>query len=158
MKEKKPVIDHMNVDDLKKVIEIERACFTDPWSYSIFLGDLESENTITLVARIKKKIVGFAICMQIVDELHLTNIAVHPDFQRKKVGHQLLERLFYIGDRNKFSIMYLDVRRSNIQAISFYKRYGFDVLYERKGYYKNPPEDALVMVLKLSERLKSGVV
>jgi [ribosomal protein S18]-alanine N-acetyltransferase len=158
MTEKKLKIDYMTSGDLLKVIDVEKACFTDPWSYSIFLGDLESEETITLVARLNKKVVGFALCMQVVDELHLTNIAVHPDFQRKKVGHQLIERLFYIGERNDCSIMYLDVRRSNTQAITFYKGYGFDILYERKGYYRNPPEDALVMVLRLSERLKSGVV
>jgi ribosomal-protein-alanine N-acetyltransferase len=54
--------------------------------------------------------------------------------------------------------MYLEVRKSNNGAISFYNKYGFDILYERKGYYRNPPEDALVMVLELDERLKSGVV
>ena len=52
--------------------------------------------------------------------------------------------------------MYLDVRKSNDAAINFYRGYGFDVLYERRGYYRNPPEDALVMGVNLKERLKSG--
>ena len=158
MPEKKIIVGEMTADDLPSVLEIERACFSDPWPYSIFVTDLKSDQTTTLVARAGKHVIGFAICMVIVDELQLTNIAVDPDFRRKKVGHMLLERLFYIGERQGCKIMYLEVRRSNNGAISFYNKYGFDTLYERKGYYRNPPEDALVMVLNLDERLKSGVV
>jgi len=158
MPEKRALIDDMTLNDLTAVLEIERLCFSNPWPYSIFLADLESENVTTLVVRSGKKVIGFAICMIISDELQLMNIAVHPDFRRKKVGHMLLERLFYIGERQGCKVMYLEVRKSNSGAISFYNRYGFSALYERKGYYRNPPEDALVMVLNLNERLKSGVV
>jgi ribosomal-protein-alanine N-acetyltransferase len=158
MPEKKIIVGEMAADDLPAVLEIERACFSDPWPYSIFVADLNSDQTTTLVAKAGKHVVGFAFCKVNVDGLQLTNIAVHPDFRRKKVGHMLLERLFYIGERQGCKILYLEVRKSNNGAISFYNKYGFDILFERKGYYRNPPEDALVMVLNLDERLKSGVV
>lgn len=148
----------MTTNDLARVQQIEKKCFTDPWPYSIFLNDLEAENTLTYVAVIGKKIVGFVICMTVLDEMHLTNIAVDPEFQRKKVGHALIEHIFCIGDRSGSKVMYLDVRKSNVAAINFYQGYGFDVLYERRGYYRNPPENALVMGLNLNERSKSGVV
>ena len=158
MLEEMPVIDPMTLNDLMGVIELERLCFPDPWPFSAFLSDLEREDTITLTAKSGNRLAGFTICQMIEDEMHLMNIAVHPDFRRKKVGHQLLEQLFYIGERHGCRIMYLDVRKSNSGAISFYNKYGFEVLYERKGYYRKPPEDALVMVLNLSERSKRGVV
>ncbi|NIS17922.1 MAG: ribosomal protein S18-alanine N-acetyltransferase [candidate division Zixibacteria bacterium] len=152
------VVDPMKLDDLMRVMEIERMCFPDPWPFSAFLSDLENENTITLVAKIDGKVVGFTICHVVAEEMHLMNIAVDPDFRRKKVGHKLIEYLFYSGEQHGCRIMYLDVRKSNSGAISFYNKYGFEVLYERKGYYRKPPEDALVMVLDLSERSKRGVV
>lgn len=148
----------MTIDDLLRVHRIEKTCFTDAWPYSLFLNDLEADNTLTYVAAVGRKVVGFIICMMVLDELHLTNIAVDPEFQRKKVGHALIEHIFCIGDRYGSKIMYLDVRKSNDAAINFYRGYGFDVLYERRGYYRNPPEDALVMGVNLKERLKSGVV
>ncbi len=152
------IIDEMTLDNLSRVIEIEKTCFPDPWPYSSFLMDLENDDTVTIVAEIGGEIAGFAICQIIVDEMHLMNIAVHPDFRRKKVGHKLLEHLFYTGERYGCNVMYLDVRKSNSGAISFYDRYGFEVLYERRGYYRKPPESALVMVLNLKERSKRGVV
>jgi len=158
MPEDKLAIVNMTQDDLVQVLQIEHLAFTDPWPDSIFASDMEAEDTIKIVAKIGTKIVGFAFCMLVLDEMHLTNIAVHPDFRRKKIGHQLIEHLFYKADKNGCSIMYLDVRKSNQAAITFYRGYGFDVLYERKGYYHVPPEDALVMSLNLRERFKSGVV
>ncbi len=158
MPAKRVYIDDMAVEDLERVYEIEKTSFPDPWPYSIFLNDLKSDDMITIVARQNRTVVGFAICQQILDELHLMNIAVDPEFRRKKIGHALIEHLFYIGDEKRCRIMYLDVRESNSAAISFYKGYGFKVLYERKGYYRKPPESALVMVLDLKERSKSGVV
>jgi ribosomal-protein-alanine N-acetyltransferase len=157
-KEQEIVIEQMTLDNLSAVIEIEKMCFPDPWPYSSFLMDLENEDTITIVARISRKVTGFGICQVIVDEMHLMNIAVHPDFRRKKVGHKLIEHLFYIGEQYGCNVMYLDVRKSNSGAISFYNRYGFEVLYERKGYYRKPPESALVMVVNLKERSRRGVV
>lgn len=158
MPEEKVIIEPMGLDDLMQVIEIERICFPDPWPFSAFLSDLENDDILTLTAKFDRKTVGFTICHRVEDEMHLMNIAVHPDFRRKKVGHKLIEHLFYIGERHGCRIMYLDVRKSNSGAISFYNKYGFEVLYERKGYYRKPPEDALVMVLNLSERSKRGVV
>ena len=158
MVKKNLTIREMTIDDLLRVHQIEKACFTDPWPYSIFLNDLEADHTLTYVAANGKKVVGFIICMTILDEMHLTNIAIDPEFQRKKVGHALLEHIFCYGERFGSSVMYLDVRKSNEAAINFYRGFGFDVLYERRGYYRNPPEDALVMSLNLNERSKSGVV
>jgi len=152
------IIDEMTVADLPQVIRIEKLSFPDPWPFAAFLADVESEETISLVARIASTVVGYAVCMVVLEEMHLANIAIHPDFRAKKIGHLLMERLFYIGEKQGCGIMYLDVRRSNTKAISFYKKYGFSVLYERRNYYRNPPEDALVMVLDLKERKQSGVV
>lgn len=144
--------------DLDDVYIIETSTFPDPWPYAIFISDLEDPQTFCWKAKIEKKLVAFIIFRLENKTIHLTNIAVKEDFRRKKVGHRLLKKLLYKAREYKSEYIYLDVRKSNQAAIDFYRRYGFEVLLERKGYYRRPPEDALVMVLQMTERSDRGVV
>ena len=97
----------------------------------------------------QKRIVGFAGIMVVADEAELLNIAVLPDEQGKGVGKRLLGcMLENAGKRNAYRML-LEVRKSNETARSLYEKNGFTVLGERKGYYSNPTEDAIIMERKL---------
>ncbi len=124
---------------LKDILEIEHACFSDPWTPAMFVVS-EREKIIT--AESKGKIVGFACFQHFLDECHILNVAVLPDFRKQGIGHQLIEwiltRTEAAGD------FYLEVRAGNPPAISLYRNFGFQVIGKRKSYYRDG-ETALVM-------------
>ena len=88
---------------------------------------------------------GYAGTWQILEEAHITNIAVSPDYRRKKVGEALLTTIINDCRNNGIKYITLEVRVSNTPAINLYEKYGFKSLGTRKGYYQNNNEDALIM-------------
>lgn len=136
----------MKAADLDFVVKLESDIFPDPWSRSMFEEQLNGENWGGFVAEYEGEIVGYACYYIAVTEGHLTNIATRPEFRRKSVAKQLLDNILRVGLENECEFMLLEVRPSNTEAITFYKKYGFDLLYRRPDYYHNPVEDALVMV------------
>ena len=102
------------------------------------------------------KLIGYANLMTFAEEAHLTNIAVSPDYRRRGIGRVIMDHLIAKAEAEGCRAMFLDVRVSNHSAISFYEKYEFTELYRRKRYYRNPPEDAMVMVRPLGERNTRG--
>ena len=134
----------MSENDVAEVYKIEKMLFTDPWSKNSFLEDMNnSEFSHSFVIECDKSVVGYSICWYYLNELHIGNFAIHPDFQNRGLGKVLLTNVLQWF--RSYKVAYLEVRKSNFIAINLYKKYGFNVMYHRKKYYSNG-EDAVVMV------------
>ena len=91
------------------------------------------------------KLVAYAGIWNIIDEAHITTIAVKPEFMRKHIGEALIVKILEDCYKNKIKYLTLEVRESNVPAIELYKKYGFSSLGTRKGYYQDNNENALIM-------------
>jgi len=132
--------------DIDSVLILEELIFSDPWPRTAFVDALEERTWSALVAEIDGKLVGYA-CFLVVDvEAHLANIAVVSEHRRKSVAKHLLDRIFSVVLDRRCEFILLEVRPSNTEALAFYEKYGFRLLYRRPNYYRRPAEDALVMV------------
>lgn len=135
----------------EEVADIAKENLPEAWSLSGIQDVLRYSDNIYYVARQtdNREIVGFAGIMLIADEAELLNIAVRKDFQGQGVGQLLLEKVMEKGCAGGAGRMLLEVRKSNIPAIKLYHKNLFSVLGERKNYYSNPTEDAIIMVKNL---------
>lgn len=148
----KGIIRRMTEKDIDSVWEIERLSFSVPWSRESFLSELENDYAIYFVYEEDAKVWGFAGMHHIVDEGHITNIAVHPQKRRQGIGKALLDALICYAKENGIIGLTLEVRSRNIAAISLYKSFGFKEMGLRKNYYTNPSDDAVIMWLFFSSQ------
>ena len=136
----------MVVADLSSVLAIDGEVYPRSWSPSFFRQQLASRETkINRVAEVDHQVVGHAGLMVVVDEGHVTTVAVHPDFQGSGIGTQLMADLCRIALVRRLVAMTLEVRASNLRAVALYRRFGFVPAGARRGYYTDTGEDALVM-------------
>ena len=129
---------------------IEALCFPDPWSPQAIGEEIEREHSIYLVALgqnglEQEKILGHASMRHIINEGHISNIAVAPQYQGQGIGAMLLQALIAQGIQKQMIGLTLEVRASNHSAIALYKKYGFVSEGHRKNYYQHPTEDAVIM-------------
>ena len=143
------VIREMVDGDLDQVVRLEQEIFPDPWSRSAFSDIFAEDSWGALAVECDRLIVGYACYLVVAEECHLANIAVRPAYRRKSVARRMLERILQVARNKGCDAIFLEVRVSNQQAISFYRKCGFIELYLRPGYYSKPKENALVMVLHL---------
>ncbi len=155
----------MEPEDIHRVLVIERAVFSQPWSRSHFEEHLGYRPLAQawLVER-EEGIVGFLLAWYIAiyaegtGEVHILNIAVKSEWQRQGIGAQLLKRAVQHGLEIGCDTATLEVRESNTVAQNFYKTFGFQVIGNRRNYYGN--EDALLMkasLRKVFEAISAGV-
>lgn len=131
---------------LPSVLRIETKVYPRPWSAGLFLSELAQKGSRAyFVARDQGRVVGYAGVMILGDEGHVTNIAVDPGFQRHKIGTRLFLALVEASRSRKVRSMTLEVRRSNDGAQAMYRRFGFQTVGVRKGYYVETGEDAYIM-------------
>ena len=135
----------LELEYCKAVAEIAKESLPEHWSLEGIQDVLRYDNNIYYVARKKNVIVGFSGIMLVADEAELLNIAVREDFRRIGIGNVLLKKMLSEALEHGASRMLLEVRKSNKTAIELYNRNGFCKLGERKNYYSNPVEDALIM-------------
>jgi len=133
----------MVLEDIDSVCEMEIILFSAPWSRESFENELKKDYNLSYVAVDGEKVVGYIICWLVVDEVHIGNIAVHPDYQRRKIGELLVNKV--LSHSNHFVWAGLEVRKSNKQARAFYLKLGFREIGVRKNYYTNNSEDAILM-------------
>lgn len=145
MEEDKILIREMTEDDLAEVTRLERELFSDPWPISLFREDIASSLSHPYVLQIDNELVGYAVLWVAADEGHLTNIAVAEKYQRKSIAKKLLSFILKLASEMGLTLVVLEVRPSNVPAISLYEKFGFERLAVRKNYYRNPVEDCLVM-------------
>ncbi|MGZ9583846.1 ribosomal protein S18-alanine N-acetyltransferase [Paenibacillus marinisediminis] len=136
----------MEVADLDGVLEVEHASFTVPWTNNAFQNELTNNLFARyLVIEHEGRIAGYAGMWTIVDEAHVTNIAVHPNFRGRGWGTWLLRELIARGLALGMVKMTLEVRVSNTTAQHLYRKFGFEPSGVRKKYYTDNNEDALIM-------------
>ena len=137
----------MRLADVEAVSRIEAATFPRPWSESAFRQELERNVAARyLVALRGEEIVGYAGAWVILDESHITNIAVAEPWRGKGIGKELTGRLLWYLSNLGASYATLEVRVSNERAISLYRSLGFISVGKRKKYYEDNDEDAFLMV------------
>ena len=139
------IIEMMTSKDIDGVFEVEKNCFEHHWSKESFKKELINENARYLVAKLDRKIVGYVGIWLILDEGHITNVAVHNDYRGQKIGDKLVQALVNLCKENNINSMTLEVRVSNIVAQNLYKKYGFKLAGIRKEYYSDNKEDAMIM-------------
>lgn len=133
---------------LAHVAELERLCFPEPWSeQSLAILTHEGGFGITALSR-DGKVVGYGGMVTVLDEGQITNIAVHPLHRRMGVGSAILTAMIEEAARRGITLLSLEVRASNLSAKELYLKHEFTVAGTRKGFYRHPTEDALVMVRK----------
>ncbi len=137
-------IRRLSIADLSQVMAIERRAFTAPWSLAMFGLELSKPSGISLAALSGRRIVGYLVCSRYDTVWHLMNIAVEPERRRSGIATALLADLFARADRpgEKYT---LEVRPSNLAAVSMYERLGFRSAGRRPGYYHDNREDAMIM-------------
>ncbi len=144
------VIRELTGADVDQVLALEKDIFPDPWPRSAFEEQLSGPQWGGIVAEHEGRVIGYACYLIVSTESHLTNIAVDPRHRRKSVAKRLLTRILEIVNERQCEMLLLEVRTSNHAAITFYERFGFEMLYRRPNYYRRPVEDALVMVRHLT--------
>ncbi len=145
----KPLIRSMELEDLDEVLEVEKSCFKIPWTRLMFEDELINSNAYYYVIEVDKRIVGYVGFWKIIDEAHITNVAIHNDYRRLGYGRALINALLNKAKELEIIAVTLEVRVSNLAAISLYERFGFVSSGVRRGYYSDNNEDALIMWLKL---------
>ena len=123
----------------------EKICFSEPWSLQAVKDFLSYDYNGAIAALVNGEFAGYITYTEICGEIQIANVATLPQFRRNGVALQLLEVLLRIAENNNDSTVTLEVRASNFGAIALYKRIGFEKIGERKGFYKNPADDAVLM-------------
>lgn len=145
------IIEQMTSKDIDGVFEVEKSCFEHYWSKESFKKELTNDSARYLIAKIDDKIVGYVGIWLILDEGHITNVAVHKDYRGQKIGDKLVQALVELCKENNILSMTLEVRVSNIVAQNLYKKYGFKMAGIRKEYYSDNKEDAIIMWNQVKE-------
>jgi ribosomal-protein-alanine N-acetyltransferase len=154
-------IREMRLDDLPEVLAIDRLSFPNPWPERSYRYELTENRASTLLVADReeegmRRVVGYLGYWLIVDEVHISTLAVHPDFRGQGIGRRLLQDGLHSARSRGAHMATLEVRPSNHAAIELYQDFGFVVVGRRAGYYRDSGEDALLMTLprlrKLTER------
>ncbi len=139
-------IRQMRLDDIEYVSRLERRCYTLPWSSSAYVTEVGNSNAYYTVATLADgTIVGYCGMWVIMDELHMTTIAVDPSVRGLKIGERLLLDLIQEGIRRGAERATLEVRERNTVAHNLYAKYGFEDVAVRKNYYSDNGENAIIM-------------
>ena len=133
----------MTRSDLKQVMQIETASFVSPWSRKSFDSELKKDFGFSFTVVEGKQVIAYIIGWLVADEIHIANIAVHPQWRRQGIAMVLMQKV--IEGYPEFSWIRLEVRRSNLAARNLYRLLGFKEVGIRKHYYVQENEDAILM-------------
>jgi len=131
--------------DIPGIIEIEKVSFSEPWDAQLFLDAIGSEDKYLFIAQIGKSITGYIVFEKVLDEGHITNLAVGRDRQRKGIATELVNTALDLAKSLKIKEIFLEVRESNEAAKKLYSKFGFEQIGRRKKYYSAANEDALIL-------------
>lgn len=139
------MIEKMTKEHIDRVAEIEKECFSHPWSIKSLENELANENSHFYVAYENGVIAGYIGMNIVIDEGYIYNVAVSEKFRKKGIGSSLVNHLVTYGKKNNLCFLTLEVRASNLNAQSLYSKFGFIKVGERKNYYSEPAENAILM-------------
>ncbi len=132
--------------DLEEVSKLEAACFSEPWTVEDFRDILTNKDRIMLVAIEDEKTVGEIVLTDLLGEGDISNVAVNPDYRKKHIASQLLEKIIKIGsDERNITAFTLEVREQNLPAIRLYEKAGFESVGVRPNFYTKPKDNAVIM-------------
>jgi ribosomal-protein-alanine N-acetyltransferase len=139
--------------DLTEIVAIERSSFPAPWSWKLFEQELEAPTSRVLVARLALEqghpVVGYVCWSSVVGEIHLLNLAVHPERRRRSIGQRLVQAVIDAARASRAEVVYLEMRETNRAAAHLYRSAGFVRVGCRRDYYGRG-EKAIVMALRLA--------
>ena len=139
------ILETMHAAHVAQIAQLEKTCFSDPWSERSIASELDNNLAFWLVAVEGETVAGYIGSQTVMEETDMMNVAVHPDFRRQGIAEALVnglvEHLKAMGSR----CLTLEVRASNAPAIALYEKLGFTEIGRRKNYYRNPREDALIL-------------
>ena len=135
----------MNESHVPHVAELEKICFSDPWSEKSVASELYNSLSCWLVAEENGVVTGYVGSQTVIDESDMMNVAVHPDHRRKGIAEALVVELVEALKKRESHCLTLEVRASNEPAKALYEKLGFAQVGLRKNYYRNPKEDALIL-------------
>ena len=135
----------MNESHIAPVAELEKVCFSDPWSEKSIASELHNPLSLWLVALEGEKVVGYIGSQSVCGEADMMNVAVDPAFRRQGVAEALVNRLVEELASQENHSLTLEVRASNEPAKALYAKLGFTQAGRRPNYYRNPREDALIL-------------
>lgn len=143
----------MQIESLKelhieKILNIEKICYPDPWNYEHFLYEVHNQHSKSFVSFSSNlEIQGYLITHQIFDQISILNLAVSLHFRKQGIASGLLQYLYSFAQQNNVLIIDLEVRKSNKNALSLYRKEHFEITGERKNFYSDG-ETAIIMCKK----------
>lgn len=139
-------ISYLTIKDIDEILNISKLSFKTPWSRESLIKELDDNSFARYVVAKKDGLVlGYGGLWIIVDEAHVTNIAVHPEYRGIGIGNMILDAMLDICKMELVVGITLEVRASNIVAQNLYRKFGFIQEGLRKGYYEDNKEDALIL-------------
>ncbi len=141
-------IKEINEDFTEDIVKINHLCFKNKWSITTIHDELDSKFTKYFAAFYGNTLIGYIGLWLILDEAHITSVAVHPEFRRLKIGSKLIQKAIAATNKLNINSYTLEVRSKNEPAINLYKGFGFKEEGLRKNYYKD--DDAIIMWKRLS--------
>ena len=139
------ILEKMNASHVAQIAQLEKICFSDPWSERSVASELENKLSCWLVAMEGEQVAGYIGSQTVCGETDMMNVAVHPDHRRKGIAEALILALIAELKTMESHCLTLEVRASNAPAIALYEKLGFSEIGRRKNYYRNPREDALIL-------------
>ena len=139
------ILEKMHPSHVAQIAELEKICFSDPWSERSIASELDNKLAFWLVAMEGENVAGYIGSQTVMDETDMMNVAVHPDFRRRGIAEALVNGLVDALKTQGSHCLTLEVRASNAPAIALYEKLGFSEIGRRKNYYRNPREDALIL-------------
>lgn len=135
----------MTPDHVSRIAQLEKLCFSDPWSENSVASELNNPLSLWLTALEEDTVVGYIGSQSVLGESDMMNVAVHPDHRRRGIAERLIKELVKaLKDRGNHCLT-LEVRASNTPAIALYEKLGFQEVGRRPNYYRNPKEEALIL-------------
>lgn len=137
--------EQMNASHIGQVAQLEKLCFSDPWSENSVASELDNELSFWLVALDGDTVAGYIGSQSVLGESDMMNVAVHPAYRRQGIAEALVTQLVQALKEMGNHCLTLEVRASNPPAIGLYEKLGFTEVGRRPNYYRNPKEDALIL-------------
>lgn len=135
----------MQPEHVAAVAEMERQCFSDPWSEKSVTSELDNPLSLWLIAEADGVVAGYVGSQTVLDSADMMNLAVSQDFRRQGIGEQLVNSLTEALAEKGVKTLLLEVRISNEPAKQLYQKLGFEIVGKRPRYYEKPREDALIL-------------
>lgn len=135
----------MQPEHVAAVAEMERQCFSDPWSEKSVASELDNPLSLWLIAEADGLVAGYVGSQTVLDSADMMNLAVFQDFRRQGIGEQLVNSLTEALAEKGVKTLLLEVRISNEPAKQLYQKLGFEIVGKRPRYYEKPREDALIL-------------